>query len=294
MPGEPIPRFFLYGEPPRAADERFVHLEMLDERSRPANWTIRPHAHADLHHLFHMESGGGVAEADGQRIPFTAPCVVVVPAGVVHGFRYVAETQGRVLTFADGLLRELARREQRLRELMRAGLWVAALHGEVFAQRLPQLARELGWAGIGHELAVSSLLGQLLVETLRLHHDESQQSMAPPGPHATLVARYRELIEGDFRQHPSVEASAANLGVSARQLRNACETVCGLSPLQMRQQRLLLEARRLMSYSNMRIAQVSAYLGFDDPAYFTRFFAQANGTAPRRYRQRISRRTRSA
>jgi len=284
-----IPRFFLYGEPPRAADERFVHLELLDERSRPANWTIRPHAHPDLHHLFHLESGGGVADADGHRVPFSAPCLLGVPAGVVHGFHFIAETQGRVLTFADSLLRELARREPQLRNLVSRGLWMAGLQGAGIPQLLQQLSRELGWAGIGHELAIRSLLGSLLVESLRLQHDVSQQAAAPAGSHAALVARYRELIERDFRQHPSVEASAAELGVSARQLRVACETVCGTSPLQLRQQRLLLEARRLMRYSNMRISQVSTYLGFEDAAYFTRFFARASGTAPRTFRARSTR-----
>ena len=46
-----IPRFFLYGEPPRDADERFLHVETIADRSRLYEWRIRPHAHRDLHQL---------------------------------------------------------------------------------------------------------------------------------------------------------------------------------------------------------------------------------------------------
>src|SRR5687767_14065096 len=35
-----IPNFFLYGEAPRTVDDRFLHLEALEDRSRPSGWTI--------------------------------------------------------------------------------------------------------------------------------------------------------------------------------------------------------------------------------------------------------------
>lgn len=282
-----IPRFFLYGEPPRAVDDRFVHLELLDERSRPANWTIRPHSHLDLHHVFHMRAGGGVVDADGDRIPFRAPCLVVVPAGVVHGFRYEPDTEGQVLTFADALLRDLAQREPRLRAMLDRRTWVGAIQGNRLPEGLAHLARELAWHSLGHELAVLSQLGGVLIEALRIHHDSAQQSSHPPSAHAALVARYRELIERDFRQHRSIEDAALELGVSPRRLRAACEAEGAGSPLELRQARLLLEARRLMRYSNMNVAQIGAYLGFQDAAYFTRMFARATGMSPRAFRAQL-------
>src|ERR1700756_3887480 len=81
-----IPRFFLYGEPPRHVGDRFLHLEELGDRSRPANWNIRPHSHADLHHAFHITVGGGEMRADSQTLVYDAPCLILVPAGTVHGF----------------------------------------------------------------------------------------------------------------------------------------------------------------------------------------------------------------
>jgi transcriptional regulator GlxA family with amidase domain len=48
--------------------------------------------------------------------------------------------------------------------------------------------------------------------------------------------------------------------------------------------RLVLEAKRLLVYTPMRVAEVSWTLGFADPAYFTRFFTQKTGLPPSKFR----------
>lgn len=288
LESQPISRFFLLGEPARPAGERFVHLEFLDERSRPANWTIAPHAHQDLHHIFLVESGGGEIDADGRRIKFAAPCYVVAPAGVVHGFRWVAESIGRVLTFSDAFMRAIALREPALAGLFESGAWVASFEPDA-ADAMTRLARELAWAAVGHDLIIEAHLSAIMVGVLRSRRFIEQELQAPPSREAYLVARYREWLESRYISHPSVEESALALGVTSARLRAACRATAGVSPHRMLQDRLRLEAERVMSYSNMNISQVARYLGFDDPAYFTRFFARMTGISPAAYR-RASRR----
>src|SRR5690606_31518012 len=124
----------------------------------------------------------------------------------------------------------------------------------------------------------------LLVEALRALAEAERESRAPPGPHALLVARYRQLIEAHFRAHPSVEWCAAELGVSAGRLRAACRKAAGTSPGRILQNRLALEAQRVMRYSDMTIGEVAHDLGFSDPAYFSRFFSRECGAPPRDFR----------
>ena len=77
----PVPTFYLYGEPHRSAAENFLHVERLADRSLPADWTIRPHAHRDLNHLFVLESGGGTMQADGELSRW-----FYVEVGAPHGW----------------------------------------------------------------------------------------------------------------------------------------------------------------------------------------------------------------
>jgi AraC family transcriptional activator of pobA len=53
------------------------------------------------------------------------------------------------------------------------------------------------------------------------------------------------------------------------------------------QDRILLEAERVLLYTNMSVAEAAAYLGFEDSAYFSRFFAKRTGRPPRAVRRPV-------
>jgi len=280
-----IPNFFLYGEAPREVSDRFLHLEALDDRSRPSHWNIRAHSHADLNHIFLIATGAGRMTAEARTIAFTAPCLLIVPAGVVHGFAYQPETTGMVLTLAGGYLRELSQREASF-----AGLFVQAARLDLadptaVAESVARLARELAWTAPGHTAAVESHLLAILVEALRSSRRALDIAPMTDGSASRLVARFREAVEADYRSGAPIDAYARRLGVTTTRLRRACQASTGCSPIRLIQDRLLLEAKRVLLYSNMTVAETAYYLGFDDPAYFSRFFAQRQRVSPRAFRQ---------
>ncbi|MDB5438527.1 MAG: transcriptional regulator, AraC family [Caulobacteraceae bacterium] len=278
-----VPQFFLFGEPPKAIEQRFMHLESLAERSRPNAWNIRPHAHANLSHIFHIETGSGRMEAEGGVVAFTAPCALLVPARVVHGFTYKIETTGQVLTIAKPYLDDLDARDPEL-----AALFDRAHSLEVgdydLGGRMAELGRELVWAAPGHTAAVEFRLMEILVTLLRRMRSDSGRRLGQTGPQAELVARFRALVEARFRTGARVDAYAAGLGVSPARLREACQRITGFSPTRLIQERIVLEARRALLYSNMTVAELAHGLGFDDPAYFSRFFTRQAGQSPRAFR----------
>lgn len=280
-----IPNFFLYGEAPRAVDDRFLHLEALADRSRPSGWTIRPHAHANLNHVFHFTRGGGVVRAEGQSIRLPAPCLLLMPAGVVHGFDFEPETVGSVLTVSDTTLRELLRREPEFRPLFAAPAVIPVVDQGFILASLGRLSRELAWLAPGRAAAVEALLVGILVEVLRLAPQAGGGEMAAPGPQALLVARFRERIEERYRGHDEVEDYARALAVSPKQLWAACRRVAGAPPARLIQDRLLLEAKRLLLYTNVSVAEAAYTLGFNDPAYFSRLFTKETGRSPRDFRR---------
>lgn len=284
MQTQAIPNFFLYGEAPRTVDDRFLHLEALEDRSRPSGWTIRAHAHANLNHVFHFTRGGGVVRAEGQAIRLPAPCLLLMPAGVVHGFDFEPETVGSVLTVSDATLRELVRREPEFRPLFAAPAVIPVVDQGFILASLGRLSRELAWLAPGRAAAVEALLVGILVEVLRLAQAGGGETAAP-GPQALLVARFRERIEERYRAHDEVEDYARALAVSPKQLWAACRRVAGAPPARLIQDRLLLEAKRLLLYTNVSVAEAAYALGFNDPAYFSRLFTRETGRSPRAFRR---------
>ena len=279
----PVPSFYLYGEPQRSVAEGFVHVESLDDRSRPSEWTIQPHLHRDLNHIILIAEGGGSMRADGDSVAFEAPCLLLVPAGIIHGFSWHRNSRGWVITIAGSYLHHLLERDADLHPLFRTPRAVALPDAPEVETRINTLARELAWSGPGQRAAVEALLLWLMVQALR-HATLSDSSVSSGGRQARLVARLRERIEQRFRDREPVAAHARALGVSETALRHACARVASLSPAAILDERALLEARRLLLYSNLSVAEVGYAVGIDDPAYFSRFFARHTGRSPRDWR----------
>jgi AraC family transcriptional activator of pobA len=278
-----IPIFFLFGEAPQSVDDHYLHLEALSDRSRPNNWNIRTHTHAGLSHIFHLTSGAGVMTVEERSYDFLAPAALLVPAGMAHGFRFEPETQGRVLTISHLYLRELALRDSCFAMLFDRPA-ALALPASALELSLDALSRELNWIAAGHGAAVEAHLLCILVACARALEQARAVTDPGPGPQAALVARFRDAIERHYRHGLPLARYAAQLGVSEKQLRGACLRIARQPPSRMIEQRILLEAKRALLYSNMTVAEAAYYLGFGDPAYFSRFFTKSAGKSPRAFR----------
>jgi AraC family transcriptional activator of pobA len=281
-----VPVFYLYGEPHRAAAERFVHVESLHDRSRPNKWIIRPHAHAQLSHIFLIVRGGGAMHAEDDTLEFASPSLLIVPAGIVHGFKWHWESRGSVITLADSYLHDLVRRDTYLEELMRVprAIELSAEDVATLERNLAVLTKELGWAARGYRAAVDAAVLSIAVIALRRAEHLEDARTITPGHHAALVARLRARIEKRYRLRERVPDYAKALGASVTALRVACARIAGMPPAALLDQRALVEAKRALLYSNRSVAEIGYYLGFIDPAYFSRWFRGHAGRSPRRYR----------
>jgi AraC family transcriptional regulator, transcriptional activator of pobA len=121
-----------------------------------------------------------------------------------------------------------------------------------------------------------------------LHEPPDVQSAATSA-RAALVARFRERIESDLRTGLSIAQYAKALTVTPARLRAACLEITGKPPARILEDRLLLEAKRNLTYTNMTVAETAYYLGFTDPAYFSRFFSKHAGESPASFRKRMVR-----
>jgi AraC family transcriptional activator of pobA len=288
-----IPSFFLYGEAPHDDDGRTLHVETIEFRSVRHRWKISPHVHRTLHQLIFVMRGRGVSLAEGAIVQYSPPALVVVPAGTVHGFDFEPGTHGFVVSMTDDLPREISQREPGIGALFRNPATVEfqgeALRATDLTQSFKMLAREFARMPPGHALALEGLLTVILANVLRLSRTSAESADAAAGRHRLLVMRFRELIESAFRGDWALADYASALNVSHSRLRNACLSITEQSPMQIVHARILLEAKRQLLYTSMSVSEIAYALGFDDPAYFTRFFSRRTGISPRTFRSRSAR-----
>lgn len=286
----PVPAFFLYGEALQPPDERLIHVETIAERSRLHDWNIQPHRHHELHQLLLVRRGGVDARLDTTQRLLRPPAMLVVPPGIVHSFRFRPATVGLVVSFASGLVPELQSASPGLGLFLEQPALLALDKARAQATDLMQagdmLLREFGRSAPGRHLALRGLLGVLLANAVRLADSQPTAGSARLAPERELVARFRRLVEQWFREQRPLTHYAEALRISPLQLRRACLGQCGQPPIELVQQRLLLEAERQLRYTSMSVAQVAYHLGFNDPAYFTRFFTRRMRMSPRTFRAR--------
>jgi AraC family transcriptional activator of pobA len=124
----------------------------------------------------------------------------------------------------------------------------------------------------------------IMVQALRCKLDLTPDKARAGGADAELVLRYRSLIEANFAKTMRVADYAKRLFVSHERLRQACSRMTASTPLELLNVRRLIEAKRCLLYTNMSVGVIAEYCGFEDPAYFSRFFTRATGKSPLRYR----------
>jgi AraC-like DNA-binding protein len=97
---------------------------------------------------------------------------------------------------------------------------------------------------------------------------------------------YQNLVEKHFLKIRSIQAYADMMSVSAKHLSVICKRVLGKTASEVLHERLLLEAKRLLLYSDETVGQISYRLNFNEVSYFVRFFKKMTKQTPEHFRKK--------
>lgn len=286
-----IPNFALYGTQAQPLWADMVHFERIPERSSRFHWEIDPHMHDALIQVLYITSGGGETFIDDRRWALHPPCLIVAPARSVHGFHWTPNTDGPVITAAQRPLESLA--AVAAPELLATVRTPAVLavdpqgrHAETLMPLFEAIEREAALHAQGQVSAGLSLLVALFVQIARISHSAgSAGDEVARSRKAAQIERFRALLDARCRERLPVEGYARAIGVTAGQLTRLCREVLGMSTLDAINARAVHEAQRELVYSSLSVKQVAGELGFDDEAYFGRFFKKQTGLRPTEFRE---------
>jgi len=99
------------------------------------------------------------------------------------------------------------------------------------------------------------------------------------------VRDFQRLVAERARSSHDVHGYAHDLAVSPAHLRLLCRRHLGVPAKEVIQERLEVEARRLLLFTDESTERVARELGFKDPSYFARFFRRRTGASPARFRE---------
>lgn len=286
-----IPLYSLYGQADSAAELQFLHLETLESRNQYYNWNIRPHRHHDLHQLVWVERGGGPVMLDDKHLELNGPVLINIPPSIVHGFQWEPGAQGFVLTMAESFMVDLMGQsgDQAIGASLGQVLAMTGFRDEQAGSRLAALFNAINDEYVHERLCrlatISGYVLILLSEVARLRQSSRRDVPAAHIGGGEFYQGFKELIEAHYRDRWSVVEYAAALAMTERSLRRLSQKFAKQTPVQVIHRRLLLEAKRMLLYTGKSVAAVGYDLGFEDPAYFTRFFIKQVGQTPLQFRR---------
>ncbi|WP_367718522.1 helix-turn-helix domain-containing protein [Nitratireductor sp. GISD-1A_MAKvit] len=251
------------------------------------------HRHNALFQIFWMAEGAGELIGDGiAETPFSAPCGLFIPPGAAHGFRFARGSEGIVATvLADRLAlpggsdRALAEflSHTRIVTLDRAVAGESECLHRLFHRLLEENGRH---GGVGRDLMLDVHVIEILVRLARVRVRSSTQELQKRGTTDSRRGQALEtLMAAHFREHRPVAFYADKLGVSVAHLNRIARQEAGASVSQLLARRLIDAARRDLIFTPTPIKAIAYSLGFQDPAYFNRFFRRQSGTTPGAYRE---------
>lgn len=135
-----------------------------------------------------------------------------------------------------------------------------------------------------YQIAHNTLERILLYAEWHLKQNKRVQLKPSRSKEFELVKNLKTLINHHYSEHKNVGFYAGLLNVPAKKLNKACRQARQGSPKTLILERILLEAKRQLKYSEMSIKEISWMMGYDQPNSFIKLFITYEGQTPMNFR----------
>lgn len=280
---------------PSNSDELFFDVDLIENiRSDVAdiNAPITPHRH-DFYQLIWCLEGEGVhvldfnkADIRGGRIFFCAPeqChsaegAIKIPKayGIMFNDAFISELNPNFVYEIKYLFFRRYGRKQYLD--------ISPECSKILMELVQLMLRECKNKDYyGHNGYCLHLLALFFINLRRFSlsdaptDSESEENI--------LIHHFVNLVENNYKYKCAVCDYARDLNCSESKLNRACQKVLHISPLKVINRRKLDEAKRMLSFSQEPIKDITFNLGFISQPHFVAFFKKQTGICPNEYRKR--------
>lgn len=281
-----VPTYNLYGEETGLQREFWVHCETIAARSSGYRWEIGLHRHESFLQFLYIRDGSGDALLPAGTVVLEPPCVIVIPPGPVHGFRFSPDIDGFVITLVPGRFgagRGVSGEVTWFPDPIVVPLRTMGKAADYLQETFLCIAQEYdGERPAREEMLEAHIATVILMLGREIAPGPEAQ---PPDLHLKRVRQLKDLIARHHREQLTVEAYARMLGLSATHLNRSTRRVTGMSTHDLIMERSMDEARRALVFTEYSIQHIGEHLGFADAAYFSRCFRKRTGMTPRSYRE---------
>ncbi|WP_117885389.1 helix-turn-helix domain-containing protein [Aureibaculum luteum] len=270
-------------------------FELLDLGTHYANLfddLIIPHR-TDFYQIIWFKSGMPKHMVDFHPIEIQPNSILFVDKNSVQCYDSKEPIDGEILLFTDNFFCKTEYDTKFLRSSMLfndlyaiSSIEVKSLTA-VFDSFMKLIKTELASDVDNYQ---SDILRNYLQNLLLLSERERQNQNSTQinkGSDLECVIKFRDFLDKQFQTQKSVSKYAIQLNVTQKRLSNATLKIMDITPKQMIDARIILEAKRLLVHTTDSVKEIGYTLGFDEPTNFVKFFKKHQHITPIEFRNRF-------
>lgn len=266
-----------------------VELDVLIKKSKEKIYL--PHR-TNFYHIFLFEDCQPTHNVDFKNIKIEPNTLLFINRDSVHMFDQKEKYVGKLLVFTDEFFCQSETDKTFLHStilfndlISDSSIQLGPTNSSInrlFEEIRIELKEEVDKNQPG---ILKNFLHNILLLAERTKHKSGFQEIKK-GVDWDYLILFKELLNENFSHLKTVAAYAKQIDVSEKRLTQATSKVLGKTPKEMIDEKISLEAKRLVTYTNKSIREIGYILGFDEPTNFTKYFKKQTSLTPVEFREK--------
>jgi AraC family transcriptional activator of pobA len=258
--------------------------------------TDTPHRHTYYEILF-IEEGQGFHEIDFHSYAMQGTGMHFLKPGQVHLLTFAVPCQGFIVAFSEDFYNfynpagtSLSKFPFFQTAIRQPILRLSEAERRYFHNMLENMVED-HLRNEPDQNMLGQYLGLMLQKCAIISQKETRSYENSASSIPEIVGHFQELVEKNFREMHEVQQYATILKVSPDYLSKTVKRFLGVQTQEYILDKLLLEAKRLLVFTNLSSKEIAYHIHIEDPSYFGRIFKRKSGLTPNEYRDHVRKST---
>ena len=251
----------------------------------------RPHKH-NFYVGVLFTKGKGIHEIDFNRYEVKPGSVFMLAPGQTHSWELSEDIEGYIFFHTQNFL-DLYLLKETLRDypVFRSAFYpnhvcLDEADTQVLAFVLNRMVKEVRQEQWKRNQQLVSLTLLFYIETNRILLQGETFKTINNNLYASHLQLFEELIEKHFAEEKSAAVYANWMNMTQKHLNRVCKTMVNQTTTDVILDRVVLEAKRMMIYTDYPLNDIASSLGYDDYSYFSKLFKKREGETPKEFFKR--------
>lgn len=268
-------------------------FEILDmaELYKQFSDTLTTAHRTNFYHILWFQKGNPIHIIDFKPLQTKSNSVLFLNKDAVQQFDKKQDTHGKVILFTDDFFCKTEMHTKYLKSNILFNNWnsVSQIELENIAPDFSHLFELLqSEFRKGKDMYQADILRNYLHNLLLLSEREKGNqnfSEIKKGADFDYVLLFKDLLEKDFKKLKQVSSYSKKMIVTEKRLNQATTKMLGKTPKEIIDDRIMLEAKRLLAHTNGNVKEIAYELGFEEPTNFIKYFRKHSNITPIEFRE---------